>query len=294
MTGQENNKGRGLGAFLLRKLGRWLPDGLFLRLNYRQIFGTFPDLKHPAKFTEVVLWTKLRDRDPLYHKLSDKAEVKDYVASLIGEEYVVRTLGVWNTVEEIDWDILPERFVIKCTHDSGSTIVCKDKSSFDRSKASESLRKALCRRFDRVNREWVYKGITPRIIAEEYLCDDPADYKFFCFDGVPRILFVATDRASEGTDTKFDFFDMEYNHLDVRNGHPNAVVPPPCPETFEKMKSLASVLSKGIPQVRMDFYEVDGKVFFGEYTFCHWGGQIPFDPPSADLMLGSFFRMPVK
>jgi len=280
--------------FFLRKAGRWLPDRLYLVLRYLDVYGFLPDLNTPRRFSEVVLWTKTRDRNPLYHILADKVEVKDYVAGKIGAEHVIPTLGVWESADDIDWDALPDRFVVKCSHDSGSTLVCRDRSSFNTGKAREHLREALGNDFSRRDREWAYKGLRPRIIAEKYLCDNPVDYKFFCFDGKPSWLFIATDRGVSGEETKFDFFDMEFRHLDVRNGHPNAPVPPAKPSSFEEMKKLAAVLSEGIPQVRIDFYEAGGRVYFGEYTFCHWGGYVPFDPDEADIALGSFFRLPSK
>ena len=224
--------------------------------------------------------------------LADKAEVKSYVAGRVGTEHLVPTLGVWNSAEEIDWDGLPESFVLKCTHDSGSTVICRDKASFDRAAACRKLEAALRVNFYRRMREWVYKGLKPRIIAERFLEGEIRDYKFFCFDGKPGLMFVATDRFRSGEETKFDFFDMEWNHLDIRNGHPNAAVPPERPACFEEMKRLAAELSEGIPQVRVDFYEVGGKVLFGEYTFYHWGGFMPFEPDSADLMMGEMFKLP--
>ena len=281
-------------AFLLKKPHRWMPDRLFLELLYWRTFGRSLNLKHPRRYTEKLQWQKLYNRNPLYHKLVDKAAVKPYVASLIGEEHLVPTLGVWDAPEEIDWDSLPGRFVLKCTHDSGSTIICRDKASFDRAEACRRLGAAMKQDYSRSMREWVYRGMKARIIAEEYLEGEINDYKFFCFDGEPKLMFVATDRFTEGEETKFDFFDMDWNWLDIRNGHPNSAVPPARPQCFEEMKRLAAALSKGIPQVRVDFYEVGGKVLFGEYTFYHWGGFMPFDPDSADLLMGEMFKIPEK
>lgn len=279
-------------ALLLRKPQPWMPDRLYLELMYWKTMGRPLNLRNPHRYTEKLQWQKLHDRNPLYHLLADKAEVKSHVASTIGQEHVVPTLGVWDSVDAIDWENLPAKFVLKCTHDSGSTIICRDKSSFDRDAACRKLREAMGRNFYRRMREWAYKGIRPRIIAEQFLEGDVSDYKFFCFDGEPRIMFVATDRFSANSETKFDFFDMEWNHLDIRNGHPNAAVPPAMPSCFGEMKRLAARLSEGIPQVRIDFYEIGGKVLFGEYTFYHWGGFMPFDPDSADEMIGEMFRLP--
>ena len=281
-------------AFLLRKPHGWMPDKLYLELLYWRTFGRVPDLKHPVRYTEKLQWMKLYDHNPLYHKLVDKADVKPYVASLVGEEHIVPTLGVWDSPEEIDWDSLPDRFVLKCTHDSGSTVICGDKASFDREAACRKLAACLKKNYYKPMREWVYKGLKARIIAEEYLEGEVNDYKFFCFDGEPKFMFVATDRFNAEEETKFDFFDMDWNHLDLRSGHPNASVPPACPSCFEEMKRLAALLSRGLPQVRLDFYEIGGKVLFGEYTFYHWGGFMAFDPDSADETIGRMFKLPEK
>lgn len=280
-------------AWLLRKPLRQMPDKLFLEAQFVRSMGKALDLKHPQTYNEKLQWLKLYDRNPEYHKLVDKFEVKDIVAARIGADYVIPTLGIWNKAEEIDWERLPQSFVLKCTHDSGSTIICYDKEEFNRQEAKEKLNAFLKRDFYKRMREWVYKSVKPRIIAEPLLQGEINDYKFFCFDGRPELMFVATDRAAE-EETKFDFFDMQYHHLDIRNGHPNAAVAPSKPLRFEEMKALAAKLSKGIPHVRMDFYEIDGKIYFGEYTFYHWSGLVPFEPESADKWIGDFIKLPKK
>ena len=278
-------------AFLTRKLGRHrVPLKWALEDGYYEVFGQRPDLNRPRRYTEKLQKMILCDHNPLYHRLVDKAEVKSYVSSLIGEEHIIPTLGVWSRAEDIDWDSLPDYFVLKCTHDSGSALICRDKASFDREAACEKLRAALSRDYWKVSREWAYKGVKPRIIAEAYLGDDVADYKFFCFNGKPELLFVATERQKEGEEVKFDFFDMSFNHLDIRNGHPNASVPPARPENFEEMKDLAARLSAGLPQVRVDFYELGGKVYFGEYTFYHFRGLVPFEPDGWDVKIGNLWK----
>ena len=278
-------------AFLTRKLGRHrVPLKWALEDGYYEVFGQRPDLNRPRRYTEKLQKMILRDHNPLYHRLVDKAEVKSYVSSLIGEEHIIPTLGVWSRADDIDWDSLPDCFVLKCTHDSGSALICRDKASFDREAACEKLGAALSRDYWKVSREWAYKGVKPRIIAEAYLGDDVADYKFFCFNGKPELLFVATERQKEGEEVKFDFFDMSFDHLDIRNGHPNASVPPARPEHFEEMKDLAARLSAGLPQVRVDFYELGGKVYFGEYTFYHFRGLVPFEPDGWDVKIGNLWK----
>ena len=286
---------QGERAFVVRKVGRFLPDRLLLKAKYRAVFDRPLSVSGPVYFTEKIQWQKLRDRNPLYHTLVDKAAVKPYVAARIGEEHVVRTLGVWNEVSQIDWDALPQQFVLKCTHDSGSAVICTDKASLDREAACAKLSAALRSEHWRRDREWAYKGVLPRIIAEEYLGADLADYKIFCFGGKPEFLFVATGRNVAGQETCFDFFDLSWRHLDIRNGHPNAAVPPAKPAHFEQMLRLAEALAGDFPQVRIDFYETsDGRVLFGEYTFYHWGGFVPFEPDEADRQLGRFFTIPYK
>lgn len=277
--------------FVFRKLSRFLPDSLFLRWKYRLTFGRRLHLNRPVAFTEKLQWTKIHDRNPLYHQLVDKFEVKKYVAEKIGEEHIIPTIGVWENFNDIDFSSLPNQFVLKCTHDSGSTIVCTDRVNFDVEDAARRLGKALSRDFYTMSREWAYKGVRPRIIAEKYMGDDLPDYKFFCSDGKVRFMFIATDRNKPGEEVKFDFFDAAFNHLDVKNGHPNAEVTPSKPAGFEKMMELASRLSEGIPQVRIDFYEKDGNIYFGEYTFCHFGGFVPFEPDSMDYRFGEWIEL---
>lgn len=250
-------------------------------------------------YTEKLQWLKLYGRRPLDTTLSDKYAVKDYISNTIGSKYVIPLLGVWDNFEDIDFDSLPSQFVMKCTHNSGGKIVCKDKSrTFDKKNAKRILERCLKRDFFYKSRECAYKGIPRRIIVEKYMEDsqtkDLKDYKFFCFDGIPKVLFIATERQASGSETRFDFFDMDFNHLDIKNGHPNAGIIPSKPGAFNEMKELASSLSKGIPHVRVDFYEVDGHVYFGEMTYSHWGGMTPFEPEQWDLTFGEWIKLPNK
>ena len=282
---------------VLRRIMGLLPDEMFIRLNYLRRMKQWPDLKHPTTYNEKLQWLKLHDRQPLYTQLVDKYEVRRFVEERIGGEYLVPLVGgPWNFFDEIDFDALPERFVLKCTHDSGGLVICRDKRTLDREKARRRISQSLQQNFYYHNREWPYKDVQPRIIAEAYMEDastnELRDYKFFCFDGEPRMLFVASDRQTAGEETKFDFFDMDYNHLDLRNGHPNAAVPPEKPAQFGLMRELAQKLSQGIPHVRVDLYEVNGRVYFGEMTFYHWSGMVPFDPPEWDRKLGSWIGLP--
>ena len=277
---------------------KFLPDVPFLKLKYKVAMKKRLNLKNPTTYNEKLQWIKLHDRKPIYTDMVDKYEAKKYVAERIGEEYIIKTLGVWDRFDEIDFDKLPERFVLKCTHDSGGLVIVKNKDILDKAAAKEKIEKCLKRNFYYAGREWPYKNVKPRILAEEYMEDSKTaelrDYKFFAFNGKVKALFVASERYKENEETKFDFFDADYNHLPVRNGHPNAEVPPEKPENFEKMKALAGKLSEGIPHLRVDFYEVDGKIYFGELTFSHWSGMVPFEPAEWDKTFGDWIELPNK
>ena len=282
----------------LNQLGfyRWMSDEKFLKYAYRVHLGKKLDLKHPVTFNEKMQWLKLYDRRPEYTTMVDKYAVKQYVAEKIGEEYIIPTLGVWDTFDDIDFDTLPEQFVLKCTHDSGGLVICTDKSKLDKDSIKGLLGKYLKRDYYSIHREWPYKNVKPRIIAEAYMEDSATlelrDYKFFCFDGEVKVLFIATERSSDTEETKFDFFDENFVHLPFTNGHPNAATPPSKPQNFELMKELAKKLSNGVPHLRVDFYEADGKIYFGELTFYHWSGMVPFDPPKWDRKLGDWIKLP--
>ena len=274
----------------------WMDDKMYLKLFYRGAMGKKLNLKNPKTFNEKIQWLKLYDRNPEYSKMVDKYEAKIYVAEKIGEEYIIPTFGVWDNFDDIDFDALPNQFVLKCTHDCGGLVICKDKSKLDINEAREKINNCLKKEYFWGSREWPYLAVKPRIIAEAYMEDEKTgelrDYKFFSFDGEAKVMFVASERQEEGTETKFDFFDMDYNHLPFTNGHPNADIKPEKPATFEKMAELAGKLSEGIPQVRVDFYEVNGKIYFGELTFSHWGGIVPFDPEEWDSIMGGYINLP--
>ena len=269
----------------------------YIKTYFHISMGFEPNLDNPNSFSEKLQWLKLYDHNPVYTIMVDKYAVKKYVGNIIGEKYIVPLIGKWDKVEDVEWEKLPQRFVIKCNHDSGGLVICKDKSKFDVKAAKKKLSKSLKRNLYYGTREWPYKDVKPCIIAEEYLEDEFGelrDYKLFCFDGVAKALFIATDRQKEGVETKFDFFDMEGNHLPFTNGHPNANPTPPIPRSINEMKFIAEKLSKGIPHVRVDFYEVNGQVFFGELTFYHWGGIMPFNPREWDYTFGSWLKLPKK
>ena len=206
------------------------------------------DLENPVDYTEKLQWLKLYDHRPEYTTMVDKYEVKDYVAQRIGKQYVIPLLGVWENVNDIDFSALPEQFVLKTTHDSGALVICKNKKDLDIEAAKKKLNYFLKRRYYDCNREWPYKNVKPRIIAEKYMedlkTDELRDYKFFCFDGKVRMVFIATDRQIECEETKFDFYDKDFNHLPFTNGHPNSERCLEKPSTFDEMVNIAEILSQ--------------------------------------------------
>lgn len=273
---------------------RFLPDRAFIQLYYFARFRRFCDFDDPKTFNEKLQWLKLNDRNPLYTTLVDKCEVKAWVAERIGSEHVVPTLGVWDSFDEIDFEALPERFVLKCTHDSEGVVVVSDRAQFGLEAAKAKIEAALKCNFYYIGREWPYLNVKPRIIAEEYMEDlrheELRDYKFFCFDGEPKVMFVASGRGAG--QTKFDYFDIHFNRLDIKQHYPNSEGEIERPETFGRMMDAARTLSRGIPHVRIDFYEVDGKMYFGECTFYHFSGFMPFEPDEWDEVFGSWLFLP--
>lgn len=275
----------------------FMPDDKYLKRLFRIRMGYHLNLDEPVTFNEKLQWLKLYDRRPEYTVMVDKFEVKSYIAKILGEKYIIPTLGIWDRFDDIDFDKLPKQFVLKCTHDSGGLVICRDKGAFDKKEAKRKIEKSLKHNYFFAGREWPYKDVKPRIIAEQYMEDDKThelrDYKFFVFAGVVKALFIATERSKQ-SETKFDFFDAEFRHLPFTNGHPNADILPAKPETFEEMKCLAEKLAKGIPHIRVDFYEVNGRTYFGELTFSHWSGMMSFNPEKWDKEFGDWIELPEK
>ena len=274
------------------------PDELYIKILYRLHIGKKLDLKNPKTYNEKLNWLKLHNRKSEYTTMVDKCAVKSYIASIIGWDYIIPTIGVWDTPEEIDWNVLPNKFVLKTTHGGGNSgvVICKDKRSFDKQLATVKLKKSLRQDLYKTSKEWPYKNVKRQIIAEPYMEDakteELRDYKFFCFDGEVKALFVGSERQKR-VEPYFDFFDSDFNLLPIRQGHPNSPIPPTKPICFEEMKVVASKLSKGIPHVRIDLYEVNGKIYFGEITFYHFGAMVPFVPEEWDYILGSWIKLPL-
>lgn len=284
-----------LKLYLYKYLIRFIPDSVWLKLRFRKKMGYSLNLKNPKTFNEKLQWLKLYDRNPLYTKLVDKYEVRKYVAERIGEKYLIPLLGVWDKFEDIDFDKLPNQFVLKCTHDSGGLVICKDKSKLDMKTTKRKITRCLKLNYYWALREWPYKNVRPRIIAEKYMEDSDdrelRDYKFFCFSGIAKLLFIAANRGNIDKETTFDFFDMDFKHIEVTNGHPSADTLPHKPQTFEKMKELTEKLAGNIPHVQCDFYEVNGKTYFGEMTFAHWSGFTPFNLQENDFEFGRWIEI---
>lgn len=276
----------------------WMPDDLYLRIKYRLAIGKKLNLKDPQTFSEKLQWMKLYNRRPEYTVMVDKVKAKEFVAGILGEEYIIPTLSVWENPDEIDFAQLPERFVLKVNHNSGTGMyICRNKSEMDVEKVKAELKKGLAEDYYKKNREWPYKNVPRRVFAEKYMEDEYGelrDYKMFCFDGEVKALFIATDRSKGDHAVKFDFFDENFKHLPFTNGHPNAETTPQKPESFEEMKRLAQKLSKGIPHVRIDFYDINGRIYFGEMTFFHWSGLVPFVPEEWDYKFGEWLKLPSK
>lgn len=275
-----------------------MTDEEFLKMQFKNVFGYDLNLDNPRTYNEKLQWLKLYDRRTEYTMMVDKYEVKKYVASIIGEDHIIKTLGVWERFNDIDFSKLPNQFVLKCTHDSGSLVICTDKTKFDIKFAKRKIEKSLANDYYMQNREWPYKNVKRRIIAEEYLVNESGhelkDYKIFAFNGTAKAMFIASDRMNPNDETKFDFFDMDFNHLPFTNGHPNSKHSIDRPKSLEQMKEMAELLSCGLPEVRIDFYDINGKVYFGEITFFHWSGFERFIPDEWDKIFGDWIVLPKK
>lgn len=278
-----------------------LSDRKYIEYFWELRMGTPLDLDHPRSFNEKLQWLKLNDRKPEYTKMADKAAVKDYVAGIIGPEHIIPTIGVYDKVSDIPWDKLPDQFVLKCSHDSGSVAVCRDKSVFDREKTCRQLKKNLRTNHFYRCREWCYKGIKPRILCEKYMSDGTqanglVDYKFFCFNGKPEFLYVSQGLEDHST-ARISFADMDGNRLQAeRSDYRGFEGGIPIPSHFDEMKVIAGTLANSVGNrfVRVDLYEINGIIYFSELTFYPNGGMIPFAPDKDtdwDLHFGKLIEL---
>lgn len=280
---------------LLYRISKFLiPDGLYTRLKFRKNLGRWPDMRNPKSFNEKLCYLKLHRREPIMSVMADKHEAKQYVSQRIGEQYIIPTFGLWDNAEDIDFKELPNKFVIKGTHDSGGVVVCRDKAKLNLNEVREQMRCSLERDFYAITREWPYKNVQHRIIAEAFIQQRNGgltDYKFFCFDGYVDCVMVCLDRHLD--DTKFYFFDKDWNFLRLNKrgqAAPEGFTLPK-PEGIDEMFRIASELSKGHPFLRVDLYNVDGKIYFGELTFFPDGGVDPNLLPETDLHWGQLIKL---
>ena len=282
---------------VIRKIGSkttLISDEKYIKAYYFCIFKRKIDLQNPSTFNEKLQWLKLYDRKPIYTEMVDKDKAKAFIADKIGWEYVIPTLGVYKDFESIDFDKLPEKFVMKCTHDSGCVIVCKNKSSFDKEDAKKKLEKALKRNFYLSGREWPYKNVPPRIIIEKYIEDielgQLVDYKLYTFNSVPRLMMIIKDR--EKHETKAAYYDMNYQELDFSWGYPCIKESITKPKNFELMKKFSRILAENTSHLRVDFYEANGRLYVGELTFYDGSGFEKFYPEEWDKKLGDYINLP--
>ena len=283
----------------LAKLGvfNYMSDEKYLKKKWWSIYRKKLDLKNPKTYNEKIQWLKLYDRNPKYTQLVDKYEVKKYIADVIGEEYIIPTIGIYNKFNEIDFKKLPNQFVIKTTHNSGGVIICKNKSEFDIVTARHKINQLLKCNYYYYGREWPYKNVKPRIIIEKYMEDtivkNIRDYKFFCFDGKVKIFYISD--CSHTANQKIIFYDDKFNELPIsRTDYKKFDIKPKKPVNFEKMLELSKRLSMGIPHVRVDWYEIDGNIYFGEMTFYTGSGWIPFTKEIYDIELGNYIELPLS
>lgn len=276
-----------------------IPDEKYLKILYKTELGKTLDLDNPKTFNEKLQWLKLYYRGDDFTNKVDKIEVRKYIEDKLGKEYLIPMLGIYDSVEEINWDELPNKFVLKCTHGSHCNIICKDKDSLDIEKAKKKLTKWMEKSWYWFGREWPYKNIKPRIICEEFIVDeklsDLPDYKFMCFNGKPKLVMVCQDRNEHAVSIN-SFYDMNWNITEIKQGPLNVRTDEAKllnkPKNYEKMIEFSKVLSEGLPFSRIDFYEVNGKLLFGEITFFTWSGLGKFTPEKYDEILGSWIELP--
>lgn len=285
-----------------------LSDEEYIRRMFKARMGYPLDLQNPKTFNEKLQWLKLYDRKPIYTTMVDKYAAKEYVASLIGNEHVIPTFGVWDRFEDIDFDSLPNQFVLKCTHDSGGLVIVKDKSKFNLENARKKINQSLRRNYYNNSGEWAYKNISHRILAEKYMTDSNVernraldasagsllDYKLYCFQGEPRFFYIGFANIKNGEkDDQLSFFDLDWNPAPFyRKDHEPLPFSIDKPENFQEMIDIARILSQGIPFVRVDLYNIDLHIYFSEMTFSPGGGYGRFYPDEWERKLGDWIVLP--
>lgn len=306
-------------VFLLQKISRCYSDEKFLKRLFKLSMGYELNLDNPQTFNEKLQWLKLYNRKPEYTQMVDKVGAKEYVANIIGEEYIIPTIGVWDKFEDIDFDKLPSQFVLKCTHDSGGLVICRDKSKLNIDAARKKINKSLKKNYFYENREWPYKNVKPRIIAEKYMCvDDDSihlkednavntqtlqakfgllDYKFMCFNGIVKAMFLDIGVIGNSTGHADNYYrniyDRDWNEMPFKETRDFYPIPICKPDYYEDMISIAEKLSKGFPHLRVDLYYANNRIYVGELTFFHGSGVSNyFEPKEWDYTFGSWIKLP--
>ena len=283
----------------LTRKGETVSDEKYLRKVYKIRMGKKLDLKNPQTFNEKLQWLKLNNRTNDMVTFVDKYKVRDYISQVLGEEYLIPLLGVWDSPEEIDFDSLPDMFVLKCNHNSGlGMCICKNKQDLDLEKVKSELAAGLAQNYYLYGREWPYKDVPRKIIAEKFMEESDGaelkDYKIHCFNGEPKFILVCSDRFT-GDGLREDFYDIDWNLLEFRRpNNPNSISGSKKPDKILEMLAYARLLAKDLPFVRIDFYEIDSRVYFGEITFFPASGFTPFEPEEWDEILGGWIDLPKK
>ena len=274
----------------------WVPDSIYIKILYKLLTGEKCHLKHPVTYNEKLQWLKLHDRNPEYARMVDKYEVRRYITEILGDEYLIPCYGVYASFDEIDFEALPDQFVLKCTHDSGSVIICTDKSSFDRVKAKEQLTKAMKKNYYNTYREWPYKNVQPRIIAEQYMVDesgdDLKDYKIMCFNGKAKIIETHENRYTKGKVHTQTFYTEKWEKLDIYQVdlYPTDT-PREKPVQMDKLLKLSETIAKNMYHARIDWYLINEKIYFGEITFYDGSGFEPFPNKQDNIFLGNLMDL---
>lgn len=283
-------------AKLVNGKAHFLSDKRYLNIMYRAVFDKKIDWVNPKTYNEKLQWLKLYDRRPEYTIMVDKYAAKEHVSKIIGSQYIIPTLGIWDRFDDIDFASLPDQFVLKCTHDSGGLVIVKDKSDFDMTAARKKIEACLKKNYFWKGREWPYKNVHPRIIAEKYMVDESnselKDYKIYNFNGDPKFIEVDYDRFKSH---KRNIYNIDWDYLDIMMQYPNdSNKYISRPKALDIMLEAAKKLSKDIPHLRTDFYSIDDKIYFGEMTFYSSSGFMKITPDIWDERIGDWIELPSK
>ena len=269
---------------------KWMTDEQYLKMLYKSVMHKELNLSNPRTFNEKLQWLKIHDKNPAYTEFVDKIAAKKKVGSIIGVEHIVKTYAIWDTAEQIDLSVLPQKVVLKCNHDQGSVMLIKNTQEQDLDSIKKNYKQRLRHSPFNGTREYAYKGIVPKVFAEEFLDDRIIDYKFYCFNGEPKFLYCGQGLTIDHS-LKIDFFDMDWEVMPFYRTDYHRLGQIEKPKQFEKMKEIAHTLSRGVPFVRIDLFEVDGDVYFSEFTLCPASGFMPFEPEEYDEIVGNWLNL---